>query len=119
MRLHRVAQRVFLIDRDLDGSFADDVKEIVGDGEEVLALGRIGVERRSCRVERALGLQNVDIERVALSRRTAKTHKHPERPQAIERGRECGLADPVVDHLTQFTSSYFFYAHCEVFATVS
>jgi len=47
MRFDRIAQRVFLIDRDFDRSLADDIEQIVGDCKQILALGGIGVERRA------------------------------------------------------------------------
>src|SRR6516164_6255109 len=54
MCFYRIAQRVLLIDRDLHRSLADDVEQIVGDRQQVLAFGCIGIERRTRGIKRPL-----------------------------------------------------------------
>ncbi len=107
MRFDGVVQRVFLIDRDFDRALADDIEQPIGDSEQILAFGGIGVQRRPGREQRSLGLQNVDVESVDLARRAAIADKIAERREAIERGRERGLADAVIDHLAQLAAGDF------------
>ena len=61
MRLRGVLQRVLLVDRDFHLAAGDHVEQILGGGEQVLALGGVGVQRRARREQRALGLQQMPM----------------------------------------------------------
>src|SRR5215472_13617243 len=77
--LRRVAKRIFLIHRDLDRSLADDVEQVIGDRNQILALGRISIERRARRIKRSLGLQNIDVESIDLPGGAAEAHEETKR----------------------------------------
>src|SRR6266852_272812 len=104
MRLLRVLERIFLVHRDLHRPARNHVEQVVRGLEQVLALGDIVVERRTGGEQRALGLQNVDVEGIDRAGRRAEAHEHAERLDAVERGREGGLADAVIDHLAQLAA---------------
>src|SRR5215510_3674574 len=95
VRLLRILERVLLIDRNLDLAARHHAEQVVGDRKQVLALGRIGVERRARAEERALLLQEIDIERLDRARGVAEAREHAERLDAVERLREGCLADAI------------------------
>src|ERR1700719_4457809 len=97
VRLGDVLEGVALVDRDLHLAAGHHAEQVVGDRQQILALGRIGIEGRTSGEERALGLQDIDAEGLDRAGGVAKAHEHAERLDAIERGRECGLADAVID----------------------
>src|SRR5260221_6402617 len=72
MRLRRVLQRVGLVDGNLDGAAGDDVEELLRHGDEIRALGGVGVESWPREVERALAGEDVDVERLDLAGRRAE-----------------------------------------------
>ena len=86
----------------------DDLEQILRDREQVLALRRIVVERRTGREQRALELQEIDVECLDRPGRRAVAHEHAERAQAVERGRERGLADAVIDDIAEFVAADLF-----------
>src|SRR5690348_4381165 len=104
VRLARVLERVLLVDRNLHGAGADYVEQVAGDRVQVLTLGRIVVERRPGREQRALGLEDVDVEGLDLARGRAERHEVAERLDAVERGRERGLADAVIDDVAELAA---------------
>ena len=64
MRLLRILERIFLIHRNLDRAACDHLEQLIRRLEQVLALGGIIVERRTSGEQRALRLQNIDVEGV-------------------------------------------------------
>src|SRR4030095_11004674 len=101
MRLLHVLERVFLIDRDLDLAARHHAEQVVGDRKQVLALGRLGVERRA-RTEQRTGLmQKIYMKHLYGARGIAEAREHAERLDAVERLRESRLADAVIDPLAQ------------------
>ena len=62
------------------------------------------IEGGTSRKQRALGLKDIDVEGLDLSRRTTEAHKHAERLDAVERRGEGRLAHPVIDHLAKFAA---------------
>src|ERR1044072_278793 len=56
--LRRLAQRVVLVDGDLDLAALDHLEQRLGAGLEVLAGGGIGAEAGPSQVERALGVED-------------------------------------------------------------
>src|SRR5262249_7393898 len=79
MGLCRVLQRVFLVDRNLDLAAPDHVEQLLGRREQILALGRVGVERGPRDVERALLREDAEIERLDRARCIAEAHEQAER----------------------------------------
>ena len=67
VRFLRFLERVFLVDRDFHRAGTDLFEQILGGGDEIIALGDVVVERRPRRKERALGLQDIDVESVDLA----------------------------------------------------
>src|SRR5215472_7277298 len=61
VRFGRVLQRIGLIDLDLDDALDDDIEQFLGAGDQVFALGGIGIERRPGDVKRALLRQQTEI----------------------------------------------------------
>src|ERR1043165_6792202 len=104
VRLHGVLELVFLIPPNLDLAAADHVEQVLGGGDEVLALGDVVVERRAGREQRTLGLQDVDVESFNLPRGAAEAREHAERANAVERSRERGLADAVIYHVAELAA---------------
>src|ERR1700733_6540243 len=88
-----VCEGIFLVDRDLDGAALSHFEQMVGDGEQVGALGVVSVQRRTGRKQRALLLQDIDVEGFDLPRGAAEADEHAERRQTVERRRERRLAD--------------------------
>src|SRR6266700_6802608 len=116
--LHRILQRVLLVDRDLHRTACHDREQIVGGGKEILALGRMGNEGGPGDVERALLRENAEIERLDRPRRIAEAHEQAERTQAIERARERRFADSVIDHRAQLALGDLLDACDEIFLVV-
>src|SRR5439155_10156751 len=94
------------------------VEQNLGGGDEVVTLGDVVVERRAGREQRAIGLQDVDVERVDLSRGAAEAREHAERADAVERGRERGLADAVIDHVAELASGDLLHLRGEVLLAI-
>src|SRR5260221_10037415 len=63
VRLGGVLQRIGLIDRDLDRAGEHHVEQLFRHGNQILALGGIGVQRRAVYVERSLLRQQAEGER--------------------------------------------------------
>ncbi len=57
MRTLGVLERIFLVDRNFDLAAADNLEQIIGGGEKLLARGDIVVERRPGSRTAILGLQ--------------------------------------------------------------
>src|SRR5262249_45308431 len=57
-----VFERIFLIHRDLDRAARHHLEQVLRDREQVLAFGRIGVQRWTGREQRTFGLQEIDVE---------------------------------------------------------
>src|SRR5438270_7330030 len=89
VRLAGVLERVFLVHRYLHLAASYDVEQIARDGEQVIPLCRIGIERGAGGEQRTLALQQVDVERLNRSGRIAEAREHAERLDAVERRRKC------------------------------
>src|SRR5690242_1718950 len=63
MRLGRVPERVAVVDFDFHLARAHDFEQILGGGQEIVALGGIGRQGRSREVERALLRKRPQLER--------------------------------------------------------
>ena len=50
--------------------------------------------------------------------RRAETHEHPKRPDAIERGRECGFADAVIDDIAELAAGDVLHARDKILIAV-
>src|SRR5436305_9452231 len=61
MRLRRVAQRIGLVDRQLDDALLDDVEQFARGGQQILAAGRVGIEGRPGQEQRTLAGEDADI----------------------------------------------------------
>src|SRR5581483_8833771 len=118
VRLLRVLERVFLVHRDFHRAGADLLEQVRGDGEQVFALGGVVVERRPRRKQRAFGLQDIDVESFDLAGRAAEAHEIAERPQAIERGWERGLADAVINHIAELATGDLLHTRDEVLVAI-
>jgi hypothetical protein len=97
VRLGHLGERHAGMDRDLHRAARNDVEEVVAHGENVLAPGEMREQQLPRGEERAILLQEHDVERLDRSRRRAEADEIAEAPQAIERGREGRFADAVVD----------------------
>src|SRR5664279_4866145 len=98
MRLGGVLQRIGLVDLDLDSAGLHHLEQLFRHGNEALALGGIGIERRAGDEERSLLRQEAEVERLDAARRLAEQGRDTERRQAIQRFQERVLADGVVNH---------------------
>src|SRR5260370_36404941 len=118
VRLLRILERVFLIHRNLARPARHDLEQLIRGLEQVLAFGSVMVERRTGGKQRALGLQDIDIEGLDLSRGAAEAHEHAERLDAVERGREGRLANPVIDHLAELAAGDLLHLRSEILIAV-
>src|SRR5688572_28032437 len=62
VRLHGILQGIGVVVLDLDDALAHHIEQLPGVGEQVGALGDVGVQRRSRGVERDLGRQSENVE---------------------------------------------------------
>src|SRR5437764_12647798 len=114
VRLAGVLERVFLVHRYLHLADSYDVEQIACDGEQVIPLCRIGIERGAGGKQRAFALQQVDVECLDRSGRIAEAHEHAERLDAVERRRKCCLADAVIDSLAKLSAGDFLHSGGEI-----
>src|SRR4051794_38665972 len=101
MRLHDVFKFVARVDRDGDVAARNRLHQVLGGSLVILALGDVVEQRRPCREERSLLLQQADVESLDLPRRRTVGHESAERADAIERAREGRLADAVIDDVAE------------------
>src|SRR5689334_22105078 len=81
--LRGVAQWVALVDLDLDGALQHDVEELAGGGQQILARGGVGVERRAGQEQRALAGEDADIDRADRPGRLTERGEKAERRDAV------------------------------------
>src|SRR5215472_13382343 len=67
-----IFELVSLIDRNFYRAGPYLLEQILGTGDQILTLGHIVIERRACREQRALRLQDVDVEGFDLTRCTTE-----------------------------------------------
>ncbi len=118
VRLRGILQRVGVVHVDLHDALRDDVEQVVGVGQQILALGDVGAERRTRRIERPLRRQEQDVEVRDRARRVTEAHPQAERLEAVERARIRVLADGVIDHVAAGAARDLLHALHPVFRLV-
>src|SRR6185312_3350390 len=118
MCLGGVLERIFLVHGDLHSAGTDDLEQIARRHQQILALGGIVIERRPRRKQRAFLLQDVDVERFDLAGGAADAHEVAKRPQAIERSRERGLADTVIDDVAELAAGDLLHLRDEILIAI-
>ena len=83
---------------DLHRAGFHDIEQLFRHGDEIFALGGIGVERRARHIERAFRREQAEIERIDRAGGLTEQRDDAERGEAIQRFQEGVLADGVVDH---------------------
>ena len=97
MGRRRLGERVAVVDRHPDRARRDDAEELLGCRQQVLALRRVGDERRPREKERALHRQDGRVDRRDRAGRVAEAHHQPQGGEAVERVVEGRLPHGVVD----------------------
>src|SRR5215475_5665857 len=116
--LRSILERIFLVDWNFYRARTDNLEQIGRYGHQILALGSVIVERRPRCKKRTLGLQDVNVEGVDLTRRAPKAHEIAKWAQAIERSRERGLADAIVDDVAELAAGDLFHPRNKILVPI-
>ena len=94
------------------------LEQLFRHGDEVFALGGIGIECRAGDVERSLLREQAKVERLDVAGRLAEQRHDSERRQAVERLQEGVLADGIIDHRHLLAFRDLFNAFDEILARI-